>query len=801
MSAYFPFSSSATSSVSHGHDDPHLEVTIIPSSSAFYAGETFSATITFRNTRAPPHGSSFPVTPTTVAPRHLPAPQPRDSSTGSLPTRKRQIGVNLDTNAEAGPSRLPPPLVLASPVTPTPGYPYSPGANPSNRAGWPSTEDKEMSFRSPEAWKKENGHGRRAKSLALGGGMSPQEMVWALGGEGELTASQPVAVTHLIRAGPPHLPVRRLPNSAIPSSHPHSRKISIAQSIASPPSAPAALPSLESIPETRPSATRASSSSSSTARRPRNPNSPLSHSRTPSYHNAYGASLLGVPPPVHPSLKDIGTTTILWAHTRLVAHFSPSITYIPPDPLLPLRAKLLHQPVGSGTLTPQSLSRSQTSRWQLSFGTGTIGQATQPSLTGSLFGLAKDLVYGGDGGSLEEERKRVWNMKDLPVLESVRSLVGVDVKLKEGESRESFRFSYELLVSLNVAVGKNQKSKEIAIPIRVWANVSLTHPLRTYDVLRPIIQTTEEGTVSDTTDTRRSSITEKARVKGEDTLESLQSYAKHLLDTLKPDSLDLPLAPRLLTLSPTSHVPALPHLPMPTSPEKAKFKTRPGSFIDGDDELEVGEEGGCGEAVEILSRHSPKTSYDIAKEGEMVAVLTLIKTTYRLGETVLGVVTFNQASSERRVLKFSAFLESHEIIPETLLPPSSKPPALSRLHAEHRTGYTIHTSQLSFGLDIPSDATPAFSLAAGEEGSNGGLEWRIRLSFLVSVPARKRGMAHSLVKDEAKGVYVATASLSPVVGDHEGYKEAKTEVVDCEVPVKVLAGNTAFVVRPSVSFI
>jgi len=76
------------------------------------------------------------------------------------------------------------------------------------------------------------------------------------------------------------------------------------------------------------------------------------------------------------------------------------------------------------------------SRWQLSFGTGTIGTATQPSLTGSLFGLAKDLIGGGASGTLEEERKRVWNMKDLPVLETTRSLLGVDVKLKEGEAKD-----------------------------------------------------------------------------------------------------------------------------------------------------------------------------------------------------------------------------------------------------------------------------------------------------------------------------------------------------------------------------
>lgn len=183
-------------------------------------------------------------------------------------------------------------------------------------------------------------------------------------------------------------------------------------------------------------------------RRPRlspSPSSPLSQSRTPSYYNAYGASLLTTaPPPTLPSIRPQEKgTTVLWAYTHLVAHFHPSNTYIPPDPLLPFRSMLLHQPVGSGALMPSSSMssvesdmKSSSSRWQLSFGTGTIGNATQPSLTGSLFGLASSLVNGGTGGSLEEERKRVWNMKDLPVLETSRSLLGVDVKLKEGETRD-----------------------------------------------------------------------------------------------------------------------------------------------------------------------------------------------------------------------------------------------------------------------------------------------------------------------------------------------------------------------------
>jgi hypothetical protein len=119
---------------------------------------------------------------------------------------------------------------------------------------------------------------------------------------------------------------------------------------------------------------------------------------------------------------------------------------------------MLHQPVGSGSLTSttpaangQGMKSSTSSRWQLSFGTGAIGHKSQPSLTGSLFGLAKDLVTGGGGGTLEEERRRVWQAKDLPVLETARSLLGVDIKLKEGESKEctspSVTRRYELMNS------------------------------------------------------------------------------------------------------------------------------------------------------------------------------------------------------------------------------------------------------------------------------------------------------------------------------------------------------------------
>jgi hypothetical protein len=134
---------------------------------------------------------------------------------------------------------------------------------------------------------------------------------------------------------------------------------------------------------------------------------------------------------------------------------------------------------------------------------------------------------------------------------------------------------------------------------------------------------------------------------------------------------------------------------------------------------------------------------------------------------------------------------------------------------------------MPFSLDIPSDATPAFSLMAGEDGKAGGLEWRVRLSFLVAVPPRRKSasvdhrrstsarprspvkattpvpasVAHLLPTDgdSDNAPYTSAPTLVPFMQEgNADFVEARTEMVECEVPVSVLAGNTAFVVRPGV---
>lgn len=172
----------------------------------------------------------------------------------------------------------------------------------------------------------------------------------------------------------------------------------------------------------------------------------------------------------------------------------------------------------------------------------------------------------------------------------------------------------------------------------------------TYDVLKPIIQSKEEGHVEDVGNSvgpqppyvregrtkvpvqrKQANMSDQFRIKTGDTSESLQAYALHLLDILNDGEINtLPLSPsmpkslhRLSTSSPSSpafRIPILPTVPasqatelldIPSSTSRLQdrdFRLKKDTFIEGDNVFsdELGGNEGCGEAVEILSRHSAK---------------------------------------------------------------------------------------------------------------------------------------------------------------------------------------------------
>ncbi|KWU45900.1 hypothetical protein RHOSPDRAFT_6340, partial [Rhodotorula sp. JG-1b] len=99
--------------------------------------------------------------------------------------------------------------------------------------------------------------------------------------------------------------------------------------------------------------------------------------------------------------------------------------------------------------------------------------------------------------------------------------------------------------------------------------------------------------------------------------------------------------------------------------------------------------------------------YDINKDGNQVASLTLVKSAYRLGETVNGSVLIN--SGEGRVLRVSARLETHELVETSIatMPAPKMRQITRRLHAEHHE-MVLDSERIGFALAIPSGATPDF---------------------------------------------------------------------------------------------
>jgi len=200
-------------------------------------------------------------------------------------------------------------------------------------------------------------------------------------------------------------------------------------------------------------------------------------------------------------------------------------------------------------------------------------------------------------------------------------------------------------------------------------------------------------------------------------------------------------------------------------------------------------------------------------------------------------------------------LESHETLPVSLANRSNTR-LLRRTHAEHHSSLVSSTLRAAFALDIPPDSSPAFQIEVqGEPGyleppipvGPGGLEWKVRLCLLVAVASdqSREGVdgvrLKTLVQDGPSGEWGtswrgapsiapleqtndatgagtpnglrswASYLASPFMGSgieryHDGdeldegdereveeeWSGMKVETVECEVPIKVWPGNTAF---------
>ncbi|ELU40813.1 Rgp1 domain-containing protein [Rhizoctonia solani AG-1 IA] len=436
----------------------------------------------------------------------------------------------------------------------------------------------------------------------------------------------------------------------------------------------------------------------------------------------------------------------------------------------------------------------------------------------------------------------------FPVLESQPSVLAVDLTLKPGETRKYtysvslpaalppsfrgkyFRLTYFLVIGTtrpDSEADAGQLRRVIRVPIRMYNHVAeggmepcLSEVSKTTrrhrQVSRKVLVSISIFPSNHTNQTLahpapNRSLADKIRL----TRSELESYARKLLVESSPNTL---------------------------AAELSKMRLSPGGMRN-DDDLE-GANMSCRDAVEVVTRHSkkgpfkiltwpgvfieigPLVSYDIAKDGKTVAIITFVKASYRLGETILGAIEFNNPNMDGQVLKYpaqySATLESTESFP------LHTPAPQTRKHAEHHVAYASGAQRAAFSLDIPSDGTPTFVLRTGESAGRGtiegGLQWRVRMALVVCMaPA---GRVRYLEPDgpgndwgEAWKASGDPAPLGPVdpkappaategwgsffrgwTGDEEpanqesdeGWARLRPETIECELPIAVFPGSTAY---------
>ncbi|KAJ3839772.1 Rgp1-domain-containing protein [Lentinula raphanica] len=406
----------------------------------------------------------------------------------------------------------------------------------------------------------------------------------------------------------------------------------------------------------------------------------------------------------------------------------------------------------------------------------------------------------------------------LPTFEAQSTMLAVDVSLRPGESKSyaysillpsnlpptfrgrTLRFAYELVVGicraganhnfeppLKGSVGSGGSvSKVMKVPIRVYTNVVVGRPPTPYDLLWPINKRRSNLAPINERMFPDSSSSVSGNKQDSGSLHELREYAQRLVAELLIAERSDPSTSETGDINDKFNGHAN-NTKSPVHELAFKEKERIARLRQREDSDQPIPVGGCGEAVEILTRNPKKVSYDVNKDGVKVAVLTFIKSAFRLGETIHGVVELNERQSRARVVQLSAHLETHESLPYPISTTPNTAAAirqLKRVHVEHHSSFVLSTLRTTFALDIPSDASPAFQIKVGDDHLHsintdtspkpkleGGLEWKVRLCLLVAVAKETSDSGtegvrfKSLTRDGLRGEWGSTwkapASAAP----------------------------------------
>ncbi|KAH7104289.1 Rgp1-domain-containing protein [Auriculariales sp. MPI-PUGE-AT-0066] len=754
-----------------------IAISVAPAQAAYFAGEPFSFTITFRNTNDPaeyamPNSGSH-------------AGQHTNGAGSSSPRAAAfEKGHKSSHSISSAPLARPPTSPGTPKLLPSNGTSSPPPASKGDPLRKGLVGHRHEGPRSPAGATKQRG---LSKSLSVNVS-TPQEILNRLAGDGKGSPITQRAGLQSPSSPRVSSPLRREP--ILPSSHPHARKHSLQEislpsssyAASAPTSAPpvsthprppltvtstSAFPALDPIreflrsplspipvrspplPQLQTQPIQSNGATTDTPhtngdayfKRQQPPPTPtLSEAPSPStsqpellppfkFGRAASSPSVATPRPTtrqrssstvqQLALAPPGSELLLWSYAQLSGTLELDDALIRPETQAALRQQLrAARVVGGGRMHLED---------------GLMPKAPTRSIGGGFFSS----LFGG-GQPAQAQTVQVDDGQPMPTLETRQTMLVVDLSLTPGEQKSfkytttlpavlpptfrgrAIRLSYTLVLGACRAEGgsaRRQYSRVMKIPIRLYNHVTVGRAPSPYDLLWPIARRRErpaECVVDEVADQIVPAKPSKTtRPWSSSSAAALEEFGRRLLAVRDRGNLD------------TVELPTTVRSPMPQETSPAATGTGAGANV------------GCKEAVEIATRNPKKLSFDVNKDGRKVAVLTFVKSAYRLGETILGVVEFNSEQSGPRVLELSAMLEAQEEVPASWLVPESQQP-LRRVHAEHHEALVVGSSRTSFALNIPSDASPDFSLESATEGDVGGVVWKVRLCLLVAVPPKPK---------------------------------------------------------------
>nr|POE96491.1 protein sat1 [Quercus suber] len=428
------------------------------------------------------------------------------------------------------------------------------------------------------------------------------------------------------------------------------------------------------------------------------------------------------------------------------------------------------------------------------------------ALSWSNIGESLGGILGGDEMSSIAQMKATAGSKNIPLLSTPQSLLFVDLKLGPGESKS---YSYQVAlprglpptyrgkaikVQYHLAIGVQrpgaQSVKHAKAPFRILGSYDSQGQSLGHDLMSPYIM------LQDTAKTASilvpisapimfaKSMTKRPEHKADSPSQGLEDFLRYT-ERLLEQSVDTNAA----LLSPSSPVPHS----MSDSRRQSTVSLHGAALMDTQETISQAILRSNRTKNPLVTTPQQETQisgnrFNITRSNQPVAVLTILRPAYRLGEAIIGTIDFTAApSSSEDPVQVPVYAVVVELETEEVVDPSL---SLRSSHSIYRVTRCVHASTrenaifartVSFNLSIPAHAAPGF------ETTGVSLQWNLKVEFSVQRPAAQ-GLG--IENSEAGGQALAGGLLEAYGTDDRGTafiarERMVAEIFDIKIPIKV----------------